>query len=77
MFTGQCHYCGTHNTVHEVSGEEEVGIAEDAQSLADYYLMDEHTNPQTGEDCHGSNTTPEYLNDPDEDWGDEEEEDGD
>jgi len=63
---GFCPHCHTIQGVHSVPKEQEAGIAEDATSLADYYLMDEHVDPRTSESCKGVEKTAEALHRPEE-----------
>lgn len=57
---GMCFVCRKAHEVFPVSEKEAVAIAEDAQSLADYYVMSAH-NDLNGRPCEGSGKTPHDL----------------
>lgn len=56
-----CHVCGREHPAHPVSDREAEAIAEDAQTLADYYRMTEHDDPRGEGRCDGSRKTPGSL----------------
>jgi hypothetical protein len=56
-----CQVCRHIHLATGVSEEEAAIIAEDAQSEAEYFRMDEHLHPKTGLRCEGSGDFPESL----------------
>lgn len=65
-----CPVCRGYHNATELAGDAFEAMKEDAQSGADYFLLDEHVNAKTGQKCEGTGKTPEYLaEDEDEDDG--------
>jgi hypothetical protein len=65
-----CHICMGYHPATELAGEAFEAAKEDAQCLADYFQMDEHINPKTGQKCEGAGKAPENLVEDDDDGDD-------
>ena len=64
---GWCHICHSIQGVRLETDPQKIGAnAEDAQSPADYYLVNNHINKRTGLKCDGVDKVPESLYIPDE-----------